>query len=163
MRDDRRPGVSTTRRGLLAALTVASTAGCTGLLSSKPSDSGTEHPLRGETVKQVSEIVDIPKGDHEAYSMQFTEQTILIYSIVADRKVDVIVFAESEYDTYRRAAAETLNYVSELSQLDTRVAGIGSAVAPDSPVLVIDNTNWAEAPPVSNVTVEVDLEAFVRN
>lgn len=151
-----------TRRGLLATLGIACTAGCTGLLSGGSGGDGTDNQFRGEMVKQVSETIQGKKGEHKAYSMEFTEQTVLIYSIVADKNVDVIVFRKDQYEKYKRNATDKLNYVSELSELNTKVTAKGSAVSAGKPVLVIDNTTWAETPPVSNVTVEVELEAFVR-
>lgn len=160
-----------TRRAVLATLGIAATAGCSSLRdraselveddSNSQSDIS-DSPLRARYVKQVSEAVRLQDGDHKAYSMHFDTQTVLIYSVVADENVDVIVFRESDYETYRNGASDQLPYVSELSELNTNVTAKGASVTAGDPVLVIDNTTWAETPPMPNIRVEVELEAFVR-
>lgn len=154
--------MQSTRRGVIGAIGIVSTAGCSGLLAGDGGSDGSDSTLRGRSIKQVSETFDLQRGDHRAYTMQFTEQTILFYSVVANMKVDVIVFLESHYDEYRRGATEKIQYISELSDLGTTATARGSAISAGNPVLVIDNTAWAEAPPVANLTVEVDVDAFVR-
>lgn len=151
-----------TRRGLLVTLGIAGTAGCSGLLSGGSGNSTSKDPFRGKVLKEVSETGTLQKGGHQAYPMEFPEQTVLIYSIIADENVDVIVFRKPQYEKYQKDATDQLQYVSELSELNTKVTAKGSAVTAGKPVLVIDNTTWAETPPVQKVTVEVELEAFIR-
>lgn len=162
---------NSTRRDVLATLGIAATAGCRSLRdrtseivgadSDSPNDLS-DSPLRARYVKQVSEAVRLQEGDHKAYAMQFDTQTVLIYSVVADENVDVILFREPDYETYKDGASDQLPYVSELSELHTKVTAKGAAVTAGDPVLVIDNTTWAKTPPMPNVRVEVELEAFVR-
>lgn len=162
-----------TRRAVLATLGIAATAGCSSLrdraseLVEDDSDSDNrddfaDSPLRAEYVKQVSEAVRLQEDDHKAYQLHFDTQTVLIYSVVADENVDVIVFRKSDYEKYKGGASDQLPYVSELSEMNTMVTAKGAAVTAGDPVLVIDNTTWAKTPPIPNIRVEVELEAFVR-
>lgn len=160
-----------TRRDVLAALGIAAIAGCSSLRDrtaelvgddSDSQDDFADSPLRARYVKQVSEAARLQKGDHKAYPMHFDTQTVLIYSVVADEDVDVIVFRKSHYEKYKDGATDQLPYVSELSELNTKVTAKGAAVTAGDPVLVIDNTTWAKTPPTPNIRVEIELEAFVR-
>jgi len=160
-----------TRRDVLATLGIAATAGCSSLRDrasklvgddSESPDDFTDSPLRARYVKQVSEAVRLQEDEHKAYPMHFDTQTVLIYSVLADENVDVIVFRKSDYETYKDGASDQLPYVSELSELNTKVTAKGSAVTAGDPVLVIDNTTWAETPPMPNIRVEIEIEAFVR-
>lgn len=148
------------RRGFLLALAAAGTAGCSSMGSG--GGGGSDDPFRGTMVEEVSETIELDEGDHQAYEMTFTEQTVLIYSIIADKNVDAIVFGKPKYREYKNDKSDQVQYVSELSELNTKVTAKGSAVTKGRPVLVIDNTTWAKTPPVEDVTVQVELEAFVR-
>jgi len=158
-----------TRREILAAVGIVATAGCSSLrdraselIGDESRDEFADSPMRARYVKRVSEAIELQKGDHKAYPMQFDTQTVLIYSVVAAEDVDVIVFRKPDYEKYENGASDQLPYVSELSELNTEVTAKGAAVTAGDPVLVIDNTTWAEAQPRQNIRVEVELEAFVR-
>lgn len=158
-----------TRRGVLATLGVAATAGCSSVrdrvsevVGEDSQSAFTDSPLRERYVTQVSDAVRLQKGDYTAYPMRFDTQTVLTYSVVADENVDVIVFREPDYEKYERGATDQLPYVGGLSELNTKVTAKGAAVTAGDPVLVVDNTTWAKTPPISDVRVEIELEAFVR-
>lgn len=160
-----------TRREILATFGIVATAGCRSLRDrtselvgdgSESRDEFADSPLRARYVKRVSEAVRLQKGDHKAYSMHFDTETVLIYSVVADENVDVIVFRKPVYEKYKEGTEDQLPYVSELGELDTKVTAKGTAVTAGDPVLVIDNTTWAKAPPRQNIRVEIELDAFVR-
>lgn len=156
----------TTRRGALAAAGLLLTAGCTDALGGG-SDSDPDSPVRDRQLVDISETVTIPEGDFQAYELSFESRSVLLYSVVASERVDVIVFDSDAFETYQQdvtedGAADQLEYIGALSELDTSATARGSAVTAGEPVLVVDNTSWAEAPPAPEVEVEVTVDAFVR-
>lgn len=160
-----------TRRGVLAAMGLAATAGCSGVrgnLFGSDDESKQFDSFRKETVEDVSQTLTIPKGKYKAYEFSFDTQTVLLYTVVASDHVDVILLPQSSFEAYEKdvggdgEAADQVTYISALSELATRATSKGSAVTSGDPVLVIDNTTWAKVPPSEDVEVEVDIDAFVR-
>lgn len=149
-----------TRRGVLAAAGIAATAGCGGLAKRVPAV-GDDSPLRGEQIESITESFTLSHDEHRAYGLEFDTRTVLLYSVVADERVDVLVFRRPDFRKYEDDAADELPYIDELSELDTRATARGSDVTAGRPV-VVDNTTWGEAAPAERVGVEVELEAFVR-
>lgn len=147
----------TTRRGVLCALGVTATAGCSSVLGGQKAKE-----VRAKTVEEISETIHLGKGEFKPYKFSFDTQTVLTYEVVSDKKVDVIVFRRPTFEKYRKNSAKELPHVSELSTLDTNVAVNGANVTAGEPVLVVDNTTWANAQPKENVEASVDVEAFVR-
>lgn len=160
-----------TRRSVLATMGLAATAGCSGV-AGNPFRSGEEsneyESFRKETVEEISETVTIPKGKYRAYEFTFDTQTVLLYTVVASDHVDAIVLHRDAFETYEAdvggggGSTDELTYISPLSDLATRATSKGSAVTAGEPVLVVDNTTWAKAPPSEVVEVEVEVDAFVR-
>lgn len=150
-----------TRRGVLAAMGIAATAGCSGLAKQVPAV-GDDSSIRGEKIKSVTESFALSKGQFRPYKLTFDSRSVLLYSVVADAKIDVLLFRRPDFKKYKKDAAKELPYVAALSDLDTRATARGSDVTSGRPVLVVDNTTWGEASPSGEVQVEVELEAFVR-
>lgn len=150
-----------TRRGVLAAAASAALAGCGGLAKQVPAV-GDDSPLRDEQIASISESFTLSNGEYRPYRLEFDTRTVLLYSVVADEKVDVLVFPRPEFEKYEDDAADELPYIGELSELDTRATARGSDVTAGRPVVVVDNTTWGEATPAERVEVEIELEAFVR-
>lgn len=148
-----------TRRSLLVGVGVTATAGCQAL----PVVGGSgQSSLRGETVKSLSESVTLSKDEFQSYKLELDTQSVVMYSVVADKKIDCIMFTRPHFKKYRQNSTAELPMVGELSALDTRAVARGSDVSSGKPVLVIDNTTWGEASPVADVTVNVELDVFIR-
>lgn len=149
-----------TRRSLLVSMGVTATAGCQAL----PVVGGNgQSSLRGETVKSISESITLSKDEFQSYKLKLDTPSVIMYSVVADKKIDGIVFTRPHFQKYKQNSTAELPVVSELSALDTRGAARGSDVSSGNPVLVIDNTTWGEALPVAEVTIDVELEVFIRS
>lgn len=160
-----------TRRSVLATMGVAATAGCSGVTGNpfgSDEESKRYEAFRKETVEDISETITIPKGKYRAYEFTFDTQTVLLYTVVTSDHVDVIMFHRDAFETYEAdvggggKTTDELTHVSQLSDLATRATSKGSAVTAGEPVLVVDNTTWAKAPPSEDVEVEVEIDAFVR-
>lgn len=152
----------TTRRGVLATAGAVALAGCSGLAGSSSGDGG-NRPLRERTVEEVSRTVTLQPDSFESVPLSFDQQTVLFFSVVADAAVDVLTFRERDFERYRENAADQLRYVDALSEESTAATSLGSAVSPGNPVVVVDNTTWAETQPDGEVRVQLDLEAFVKD
>jgi hypothetical protein len=168
----------TTRRGVLATMGVLATAGCSsvsGLGSDSGSGDGTNGgsdgganggsggSLRKQTVKDVSRSVILEKDQFEAVPLSFNRQTVLFFSVVAGRNVDVLTFRRPDFEKYRADTADQLRFVDALSEQRTEATSQGSAVSPGEPVVVVDNTTWGETQPSQRVDIEFELEAFIRD
>ncbi|WP_254820960.1 hypothetical protein [Haloglomus halophilum] len=165
----------TTRRGVLATMGVLATAGCSSVSglgsggsddsggSGDGADGGSGGSLRKETVKEVSRSVTLKQDQFEAVPLSFDRQTVLFFSVVADRNVDVLTFRRPDFETYRTDAADQLRFVDALSEQRTEATSQGSAVSPGEPVVVVDNTTWGETQPSQRVDIELELEAFIRD
>lgn len=157
--------MDSTRRGVLATMGVLATAGCTEITGAIPgsddSDSS-KSELRGETVKEVSRTVTLESGEFESVPLSFDQRTILMFSVVASKPVDVLTFHEKNFQKYKDDSADKLRYIGPLSEEDTVATSQGSAVSAGKPVVVVDNTTWGSASPVDTVDVELELEAFIR-
>lgn len=143
--------------GLLA------TAGCSqlsGTDSEQPS--GSTSSLRERSVTEVSRTVTIEPDDFESVELSFDQQTVLLFSVVADGPVDVLTFTRSNFRKYRDGTADQVSYVGTLSQEETVAVARGSAVSAGEPVLVVDNSTWGATAPDGPVQVELEVEAFVR-
>lgn len=151
----------TTRRGVLAAMGIAATAGCGSLQDHLPG-SESQNSLRGQIVAEVSRTVTLEKDAFEAVPMTFDRRTVLLFSVVADADVDVLTFRREDFQKYKNDATDQLHYVDELSDMGTAATAMGAPVSKGKPVVVVDNTTWAPTRPVDGVTVELDLEAFER-
>lgn len=150
-----------TRRGVLAAMGIAATAGCSGLAKQVPGMGGGSS-LRGEQIESISESFTLSKDQFRPYKLEFDTQSVLLFSVVADQKIDVLVFRRPDFKKYKKDATAELPFVRVLSDLDTRATARGSDVTSGRPVVVIDNTTWGQATPAEGIDVEVELEAFVR-
>lgn len=151
-----------TRRGLLAAAGLAATAGCANVLGG-----GSDSPLRDRQIADISETVRLGAGEYWAHQFTFDAQSVLLYSAVASDNVDVLLLPRESFETYVADSedddtADELQFVNELSDLDTSATAKGSAVTSGEPALVVDNTTWARASPVEEVRVDIDVDAFVR-
>ena len=152
-----------TRRGALASIGVLATAGCSRLSGNGSNQSsGSDSPLRERTVTELSRTVTIEPDDFESVELSFDQQTVLLFSVVADRPVDVLTFSRSDFQKYRDETADRVSYVDALSQEGTAATARGSAVSAGEPVLVVDNSTWGAAAPDGPVQVELEVEAFVR-
>lgn len=150
-----------TRRGVLATLGIAATAGCSGLAKRIPVGEGNS-PVRGDELESTEEVFTLSEGEFRPFKLSFDSQAVLLYSVVAEEKVDIIAFHRPHFRKYRDSAADKLPYIDALSHLNTRATARGSDVTDGNPVLVIDNTTWGEAAPKPNVQIEIELEAFKR-
>lgn len=151
-----------TRRGVLAAMGIGLTAGCSQLSGVVPGGGGSDSPMRGEQVEEIRETFTLRRDQFEPFHLSFDQQSVLLYSVVADQKVDVITFRRPDFRTYRDGSADQVPFIDELSDQNTRATAMGSDVTAGEPVVVVDNTTWAETPPADEVRVEFELEAFVR-
>lgn len=152
-----------TRRGALATIGVLATAGCSQLSGNGSNQSsGSDSPLRERTVTELSRTVTIEPDDFESVELSFDQQTVLLFSVVADRPVDVLTFSRSNFQKYRDETADQVRYVGALSQEGTAATALGSSVAAGEPVLVVDNSTWGATTPDGPVEVELEVEAFVR-
>lgn len=140
----------------MMGLTV--TAGCSQL----PGGSGSDSALRGEQIEQVSKTFTLQRGKFEPFKLSFDRRAVLLFSVVADEKIDIITFERPQFQTYKETSATEVPYIDELSEQNTRATALGSDVTKGNPVIVVDNTTWAAAQPVEEVEVEIDLEAFLR-
>lgn len=156
-----------TRRGVLATVGAVATAGCSGVVDRRPSGDARrefpDSPVRKKYVEDVTTSFALDRGDHRAFPLEFDTRTVLLFSVVTDENVDVLTFRRSEYRTYEDGSADQLSYVDELSEQHTTATARGAPVSAGEPVVVVDNTTWAEASPVEEVHVEVELDAFVRS
>lgn len=150
----------TTRRGMLAAAGagIAATAGCSELSSAIGGGSS----LRGESVKKTSKTFTLGHDEFEAFKLTFDQQTVLFFSALADTQVDVITFTRENFKKYRTGNVNELPVLGELSDRNTKATSLGSAVTAGDPVVVVDNTTWADAKPAESVKVEFELEAFIH-
>lgn len=149
-----------TRRGVIAAMGLAATAGCSQLRGAVPGSQSSE--ILGEQVAKTTKTVALKKDQFEPFHVSFDQQTVLMFSVVADAKIDVITFARPHFRKYKDGSADQLPFIGEFTELDTRATAKGSDVTPGEPVVVVDNTSWGESAPKQDVTVEVELEAYVR-
>lgn len=146
---------------------VLATAGCTQVSSSVPglgSEGGSTDgkQLRKETIKEVSRTVTLEKDQFEAVSLSFDQRSVLLFSVVADKQVDVLTFHQKNFQKYRKDTADKLRYIGPLSEEETVATAQGSAVSAGKPVVVVDNTTWGATAPSGPVQVDLQLEAFVR-
>lgn len=118
--------------------------------------------MRGEQVKEIQKTFTLQKDQFEPFPLSFDQQSVLLYSVVADEKVDVITFRRPDFQTYKEGSADQVPFIDALSDQNTRATAMGSDVTEGKPVVVVDNTTWAEASPVGEVQVEFELDAFVR-
>lgn len=149
-----------TRRGVLATLGLAATAGCTRLQNAIPGQDSSD--LRGKTVEQVSETFTLDRGKFRSYPLSFDTRTVLTFSVVTDDNVDVLTFRRPAFREYETQSADQVSYVGELSEQNTTATAKGSMVSEGDPVVVIDNTSWGTTPPIPKIRVNVELEAFER-
>lgn len=147
-----------TRRSVLATIGLAATAGCSQL--SEVTGGGSD--LRGETVKQVSKTFTLEKDQFMPFHLSFDTRSVLTFSVIADKKVDVITFHRPAFQQYKAESADQVPFIDPFTELNTRATAKGSDVSKGEPVVVVDNTTWAETQPVDRVEVEMELEAFVR-
>lgn len=173
----------TTRRGVLATMGVLATAGCSSVSSlgsgggagdgasgdganggsGGGANGGSGPGLRERTVKYVSRSVTLEADQFEAVPLSFDRQTVLFFSVVAGKEVDVLTFRRPDFEKYRNDAADQLRFVDALSEESTEATSQGSAVSPGEPVVVVDNTTWGETQPRERVDIELELEAFIRD
>jgi hypothetical protein len=157
--------MDSTRRGVLATMGVLATAGCAEISGAMPGSGesdGSESALRGRTVKEVSRTVTLESSKFESVPLSFDQQTVLMFSVVASKPVDVLTFYKQNFQKYKDDSADKLRYIGPLSEEDTVATSQGSAVSAGEPVVVIDNTTWGSGSPVDSVDVELELEAFIR-
>lgn len=146
-----------TRRGVLAAVGIAVTAGCSQL----PMAGGSSDSLRGEQVDQRSTTVTLKKGQFKPFHLSLDRRTVVEFSVVADGQVDVFAFTAEQFRKYKSRKGK-VSYIDELSEQGTRATAQGSAVDLEKLVPVVDNTTWGQTDPDGAVRVDVELEAFLR-
>ena len=147
-----------TRRGVLATLGVAATAGCSQLSDLTGGDSD----LRGENVERISKTFTLDRDQFMPFPLSFDTRSVLTFSVVADENVDVITFRRPDFRKYKQESADQLPFIDAFTEQNTKATAKGSDVSAGKPVVVVDNTTWAKTPPIENVQVEIELEAFVR-
>lgn len=150
-----------TRRGVLAAMGLAATAGCSSLTETV-SGGGSKRELAGETITERSESFTLKKGEFKAYPLSFDTQSVLLFSVVSDENVDVFTLSRPNYEAYKSGSTDQVETIGELSEQNTKATAKGANVSAGEPVLVVDNTTWAKTPPIADIQVEVEIEAFVR-
>lgn len=146
-----------TRRGVLAAVGLTVTAGCSQL----PLVGGSNDSLRGKQVDQRSATFTLKKGQFKPFHLSLDRRTVVEFSVVADEQVDVFAFAPDQFRTYKSRSGE-VSFIDELSEQGTKATAQGSAVALEKIVHVVDNTTWGRTDPDGEVQVDVELEAFLR-
>lgn len=151
-----------TRRGVIAAMGLTVTAGCSQLSGVVPGGGGSDSPLRGEQIEQISKTFTLKKDQFEPFHLSFDQQSVLLFSAVADENVDVVTLRRPDFKKYKNGSAKQVPFISELSEQNTRATAKGANVTAGKPVIVVDNTTWAKTPPVEEVQIEFELEAFVR-
>ena len=144
-----------TRRGVLATLGIAATAGCSQLSGL----TGGRSDLRGENVEKISKTFTLDREQFMPFPLSFDTQSVLTFSVVADENVDVSTCTRPNI---RKESADQVPFIDAFTEQNTKSTAKGSDVSAGKPVVVVDNTTWAKTPPIDDVQVELELEAFVR-
>jgi hypothetical protein len=147
-----------TRRGVLATLGLAATSGCSQLSGLTGGDSD----LRGEQVEQISKTFTLEREQFMPFPLSFDTQSVLTFSVVADENVDVITFTRPNFRKYKQESSDQVPFIDAFTEQNTKATAKGSDVSAGKPVVVVDNTTWAKTPPIDEIQVEMELEAFVR-
>lgn len=146
-----------TRRGVLAAVGLTVTAGCSQL----PMSGSSSNSLRGKQVEQRSKTFTLQTDKFKSFPLSFDQKTVVMFSVVSDKLVDVLAFSPEQYDTFRSEPSGKVPIIDELSQQGTKATAQGITVAIDELILVIDNTSWGKTDPDGEVQVDLELEAFL--
>lgn len=115
-----------------------------------------ENPDYTTKVGEFSDRVEVEEDSWTYWEMEFNEPTEIGYEfIVRDGPdADLIMFEESEFSHYEEM--ERAEYLGSASSMNTSNADVERVSVPaGSYRLVIDNSNWGEAQPPTNLDDDV--------
>jgi hypothetical protein len=99
--------------------------------------------------------LDVAEDEWSSWTFEFSEPTHIEYEMVVrdGPSVDVILFGDREYEYFENQ--DRAKYYSGLSDLDTTRGLASGWVEAGDYVLVVDNTEWGEAAPPTNLDDDV--------
>jgi hypothetical protein len=99
--------------------------------------------------------IDVNEDEWYQWKLSYEEETHIEYEMLVRKgpSIDVVLFSEEEYTHYEND--ERAQYYSNLSDLDTIDGTASGWVETGDYRLVIDNTNWGEAVPPTNLDDDV--------
>lgn len=138
-------------------------AGCSGQSGDGPNVSDEESP--GDASETLAdETVEVPEDTYQAYTATFENSATLAYDAIVRTgpAIDIIVTNGNEFSNYEHD--ENFRYDSTASALDTSNASNSAQLESGNWVLILDNTDRAEAQPPTNFdddVAEVEIEATI--